>query len=90
MKLSHDYVVALRRLREEEGGGYIATIPQLGIGAFCGDGETPEEALAALEGIYTHLHDRWTAEGKGEALFPEPVDELRLGFLLWSARERAP
>lgn len=47
--MSLNYPVELRRLTADEGGGYMATIPQLGSYAFVGDGETPTDALAHLE-----------------------------------------
>ena len=41
MKL--EYPVRLERLAEEDGGGYLATVPDLP--GCMSDGETPEEAL---------------------------------------------
>jgi len=40
---AHDYEIHTRLLSEEEGGGYLATVPEL---PGCkSDGETPQEAL---------------------------------------------
>lgn len=39
---SRDYRVELNKLSEEEGGGYIALIPELNCH---GDGNTPEDAM---------------------------------------------
>lgn len=75
IEISHSYTIALRRLRDEEGGGFVATIPQLGDGAFNGDGDTPEEALKNLAEIYDWLHSKWTEDGKAEDLFPDPKIE---------------
>jgi hypothetical protein len=75
-RITHDYVVAIRRLHPEEGGGYVATIPQLGTGAFNGVGETPEEALRGLDFIYYHLRPTLA----GEFMFPHPQDEDCIRF----------
>jgi len=54
MKKNLDYYLSLRYpveiipIPEEEGGGYMARMPQFGD-AIIGDGDTPEEALADLE-----------------------------------------
>ena len=45
MKL--EYPVRIERLSEEEGGGYLATVPDL-PGYMC-DGATPEEALKNVQ-----------------------------------------
>jgi predicted RNase H-like HicB family nuclease len=45
--LNLNYEVSLRRLTEEEGGGWLASIPLLP--GCMSDGETPAEALANLE-----------------------------------------
>jgi antitoxin HicB len=40
---AHDYEIHIRPLSEGEGGGYLATVPEL---PGCkSDGETPQEAL---------------------------------------------
>lgn len=40
---THDYEIHIRPLSAEEGGGYLATVPEL---PGCkSDGETPQEAL---------------------------------------------
>ena len=49
--LAMRYPVTLRELAIDEGGGFLATIPQLGSKTFIADGDTPEEALAALDGL---------------------------------------
>jgi predicted RNase H-like HicB family nuclease len=38
-----DYEIHIRPLSEEDGGGYLATVPELP--GCMSDGETPEEAL---------------------------------------------
>lgn len=44
----HDYSVRLYRLSEEDGGGWLAEVPELD--GCKSDGETPEEALRNLQG----------------------------------------
>src|SRR5205823_5614488 len=70
------YPVELRALTPAEGGGWMATIPQLGSHTFVGDGETPEEALRALDELRQELIPQLVA--KGVAL-PEPQIEDDLG-----------
>jgi predicted HicB family RNase H-like nuclease len=43
------YVIEVKPIPEEEGGGFTAYIPELGELAFIGDGETAAEAIADLE-----------------------------------------
>jgi hypothetical protein len=74
--ITHDYVVAIRRLRPEEGAGYAATIPQLGTGTFNGVGETPEEALRGLDILYNYLRPTMEVE----FMFPQPQDEDSIRF----------
>jgi antitoxin HicB len=45
MKL--EYAVRIERLADSEGGGYVATVPEL-PGCVC-DGESPEEALKNVQ-----------------------------------------
>ncbi len=45
--LNLPYEIKLRRLNEDEGGGWLATIPNLP--GCMSDGETPEEALVNVE-----------------------------------------
>src|SRR3989339_171695 len=44
-----NYPVELLKLDNDEGGGYIASIPELGKDAFTGYGETVEEVLNDLD-----------------------------------------
>jgi antitoxin HicB len=45
MKL--EYAVRIERVRDSEGGGYVATVPDLP--GCMSDGETPEEALKNVQ-----------------------------------------
>jgi antitoxin HicB len=49
MKL--EYAVRIERLAEDEGGGYLATVPDLP--GCMSDGETPEEALKNVQDAIT-------------------------------------
>lgn len=62
-----DYAIIVSRLPEEDGGGYLASFPDL-PGCVC-DGETPEEALEEAHDAFA----AWTAsvlKDKGE--LPKP------------------
>ena len=71
--LSLDYPVEIRRLSEEDGGGYIACIPYLGRWMFTAAGDTIEEALQTLEEVKRDHFERLLSEGK-EIPLPPPVD----------------
>lgn len=53
----------------EEGGGYMARVPQFGVQGIVGDGETREEALADLE---ENRKDRFEWYIKEGYEIPEP------------------
>jgi hypothetical protein len=63
----HPYLVAVRRLTPEEGGGYTATIPQLGINALNSTGETPAEALHGLNILWRHLGEQMVRVNQEDA-----------------------
>ena len=66
------YPIMLRELAPEDGGGYVAAIPQLGIRTFVAVGETPAEALEVLDDLRRVLIPQLVAEG---VELPEPRDE---------------
>lgn len=66
------YAVELRPLSAEEGGGYVATIPQLGRKTFVAVADTPQEALEALEELKGILVPSLLAKGVN---LPEPSYE---------------
>ena len=76
MKKDLDYYVSLPYRIEvvpispEEGGGYMATLPEVGRMAITGDGETPEEAIRDLE---TQKSERFAEYLKKAIPIPEPV-----------------
>jgi len=75
--LSLHYTVEIRKLSKENGGGYLASIPQLGSKAFCADGKTIEEALSNLNRIKEDLFRDYLNRG---VLIPEPEVETETIF----------
>ena len=73
IEFTHDYLVCIRRILPEEGGGYISCIPQLGSACFNGIGETPDEALNDLQLLYEELLPIF--EKDKDWNYPEPKDE---------------
>lgn len=71
-----DYPVEIRRLPEEEGGGFVACIPMLGRWTVQAVGETVEEALELLEEVkdtvFAHLQEQGIAIPA-----PPPFEEAR-------------
>ena len=49
--LSLGYRIEVDAIPAEKGGGYVASLPELGRFAVCADGETVEEAIHNLEGM---------------------------------------
>jgi len=67
-----DYPVEVRKIPQEDGGGFMASIPQLGSKAFRADGETIKQALANLEKIKKSLFQDYLREA---IPIPEPEGE---------------
>lgn len=71
-----DYPVEIRRLPEEEGGGFVACIPMLGRWTVQAVGETVEEALELLEEVkdtvFAYLREQGIAIPA-----PPPFEEAR-------------
>ena len=67
--LSLKYPITLRELSDEEGGGYLATIPALGEMTFIADGSTAADALYALDELRKELLPELVARG---VAIPEP------------------
>lgn len=57
------YAVEVRKLSDAEGGGYLATIPELGARTFVADGATPAEAIEALQVLGRELAPLLAANG---------------------------
>lgn len=67
------YPVVVQPLKEEDGGGFIATVPDLP--GCMSDGETPEEALINVQGAI----EAWieAAQDMGHKV-PKPSAQLAL------------
>ena len=70
MKLN--YPLEVTQVSQEEGGGFIITIPALGRASMNAYGETFEEALALLNEIKRESFARWLNEGLP---IPVPAEE---------------
>ena len=70
--LSLDYPVEVHKIDDDLGGGYVATIPELGSQAFVGDGETPQQAYENLMAAKAELFEEYLKEGLP---IPEPAEE---------------
>ncbi len=70
MKLNYPFEVT--QVSQEEGGGFIITIPALGRASMNAYGETFEEALVLLNEIKRESFARWLNEGLP---IPEPAEE---------------
>ena len=70
--LSLPYPIRIEQIPEENGGGFVASIPLLGEHMFTGCGDTIAEALRSLADITVdHLEDLISAE----ADIPEPCPD---------------
>lgn len=75
MQLS--YLIEIVQIPETEGGGYTASIPQLGKYAFRGDGETIDEAVHNLNEVKRDLFANYLKKGLS---IPEPQTETEREF----------
>lgn len=57
-----DYPIEIRPLTSDEGGGFLATFPDLP--GCMADGETPEEAIADARGAFDCWMDAHLADGR--------------------------
>lgn len=80
------YPIALRQLSTVEGGGWLATIPMLGEGAFMADGETPAEAIEALENLRRDLYEMVVESGQPIPLPTDVTAEAKLPSGKWIMR----
>jgi len=80
------YPISLRQLSEEEGGGWLATIPMLGQAAFAADGETAEEALQELEALRRDLYADVVASGQPIPMPQDVTEERKLPSGKWIMR----
>ena len=69
--MSLDYAVRIEKLSVDDGGGYLATVPDLP--GCMSDGETPEEALHNIQDAIT----AWIEDAKAWGqVVPEPSRPL--------------
>jgi antitoxin HicB len=62
MKTKLEYAVVIQPLAPEDGGGFLATVPDLP--GCMSDGETPEEALASVQDAVTAWIEEAQALGR--------------------------
>ena len=67
MELPYEKII--KKIPEDEGGGYIVTVPVLGTSSTYAWGETEAEALEAIKEIMLRNFETWTAQGSD---IPEP------------------
>ncbi len=70
--LKMDFKIIISTIPKDEGGGYNATIPQLGERLFQAYGDTPDEALNNLNEIKEIAFKEYIKKGLE---IPEPVNE---------------
>lgn len=71
--LNLPYKIELKKIPQNQGGGWGAFMPELNnIAFFYGDGESKEEALAELEEAFKFTIKTVLADGIN---IPEPIDE---------------
>ena len=63
------YKMEILPIPEDEGGGFMATLPELGREVFIGDGDTVQEALESLESIKKIMFEEYLRNGVN---IPEP------------------
>ncbi|HPC36669.1 MAG TPA: toxin-antitoxin system HicB family antitoxin [Candidatus Marinimicrobia bacterium] len=73
--MSLNYPIEIIKIPEEEGGGYMATIPQLGRNVFVGDGETIEEAIKMLDFVKEEWFKTYLERGREIPLPEKPCDK---------------
>jgi predicted HicB family RNase H-like nuclease len=66
------YKIEVVPIPPEDGGGYEASLPEIGRFAIVGDGETPAEAIADLERIKAEQFRHYLEKGTE---IPEPSPE---------------
>lgn len=75
--LSLPYTIEITPIVKEHGGGFMATLPQIGRYAIVGDGETIDEALINLD---ISKRERFAEYIAARVEIPEPGVEIYKGF----------
>lgn len=66
------YRVEINAIPEEEGGGFVARLPQFGHSGIVADGNSPEEAIKELEKVKALRFEQYLKDGRD---IPLPEDE---------------
>jgi len=69
--LNLPYKIVIESIPEEDGGGFVAHLPELGRYVIVGDGETAE-AIQSMNKIKEILLKEWLEEG---VQIPEPKED---------------
>jgi predicted RNase H-like HicB family nuclease len=72
--MSLRYSIEVVEIPEDEGGGFILAIPELGRASVNAFGETYDEARAMLEEVKESAFSRWIENGIS---IPEPINEIQ-------------
>ncbi len=75
--MSYEYAVEVKKIADEDGGGYMACIPQLGRYAFVGDGETEQAAIDMLKEVKKDHFELYIEKG---IEVPPPVQEEDVAY----------
>ncbi len=67
--LNLPYKIEIKPIPEEDGGEFVARLPEMGKYAMAGDGETVEEAIQSLNEIKVVMFKEWIEQGIS---IPEP------------------
>lgn len=70
--LNLPYKIEVNPIPEQEGGGFMAIMPEIGKFAMIGDGDTPEEAISKLKDAQKEQFQEWIDE---QINIPEPADD---------------
>lgn len=70
--LSLPYKIEVTQIPESEGGGYMATLPEIGKYAIIGDGDSPEKAIQNLRELKKERFQEFLEE---RVAIPEPITE---------------
>lgn len=67
--MSLPYRIEIQELTEEDGGGVVLSLPELGRAVMTGCGDNFEEAKESLEGVKKDIFSMWIERGVN---IPEP------------------
>lgn len=73
--MSLPYEKTIKKLKEDDGGGYMAAVPLLGEMTVNAWGKTEAEALSELNDVMRESFERWIKDGEE---IPEPKDDEKI------------